>query len=294
MKQNGHIIREYPLADSALPVKSIWFRGRLSKPVPLVCHHGLDCHFVKQGRGNYFINGSMYSFRRNSLILILPYEPHALIPQAAEMLEKGALIFLPSLVKPDFTRISRRLRRLKIRSLAVPESKTARFEVIFRNISDEINGGNAGWIRVTEAKLTELAILIRRLMEYPLHETRPRNPIVEGLVNHLEKHFRQPLTVADLACCFGYSYSYLSRIFTRHIGMGIKRFLIHRRILEARRLLEEEPELKITAIAEKCGFSDLACFNTYFRAMLKTSPGVYRKKAYLESKKTYIRRSCNY
>jgi len=290
MKRINRVDRE--LAQNAIPVKSIWFRGRLNKPLALSCHHSAECHFIKQGRGSYLISGTVYPFQDNSFILILPGEVHALIPRATETLEKCALMFDESLAGHDFKQIKKQIRHSHVRHLAVPESDAARFEAIFRHISDEISSRDIGWTWVAKAKLMELAILIKRLLTHPPLKIQ-QNSIVTRLIGHLEGHYTQALKVEDLARHFGYSYSYLSRIFTKHVGYGIKQFIIQHKVLQAKRLLEEEPELKITAIAEKSGFNDFASFSEYFKSIVKMTPGAYRKKAYLESKKAYIQRTCN-
>jgi len=292
MKTAVPIIREFLAVQGAISVRSRWFRGRLNKPLPLAYHDGLECHFIKQGRGSYLISGKIYPFQDNSLILIFSREAHALIPRTPEILEKGTIIFPESLAGRDFAEIKKQFRRLHIRHLAVPDGETARFEAIFRNISDEMNRKDRDWIRVVRFKITEFIILIRRLLAHPPPDTR-QNPLVTRLIAYLEEHYTQPLKVDDMARHFGYSYSYLSRIFTRHIGCGIKHFIIQRRIIEARRLLEEEPALKIAAIAQKSGFNDFASFYDYFKSILKMTPGAYRKKAYHEGRKAYIQRTCN-
>jgi YesN/AraC family two-component response regulator len=59
--------------------------------------------------------------------------------------------------------------------------------------------------------------------------------------------------------------------------MGIKHYLLHRRILEAKRLIETKPYLKSGIVAEKVGFDNFFLFRRAFKRLTGVTAGEYRR-----------------
>lgn len=61
--------------------------------------------------------------------------------------------------------------------------------------------------------------------------------------------------------------------------------ILHRRIAEAKLLLSDNSDLKVTFIAGQVGFSDFALFNRNFKHITGLNPAVYRKISHMENTK---------
>jgi AraC family transcriptional activator FtrA len=90
------------------------------------------------------------------------------------------------------------------------------------------------------------------------------------------ERLEQPLDVAALAAHAGVSPRTFARRFREETGTTPLQWLLGRRVLEARRLLEES-DLPIETIAWRCGFGTAASLRDHFRRATATTPTAYRR-----------------
>jgi len=86
----------------------------------------------------------------------------------------------------------------------------------------------------------------------------------------------EPLDVAALAGHAGVSPRTFARRFRAETGTTPLRWLLGRRIGEARRLLEES-ELPVEEVADRAGFGSAASLREHFRRATATTPTAYRR-----------------
>ncbi len=89
------------------------------------------------------------------------------------------------------------------------------------------------------------------------------------------ERLEQPLDVAAMAAHAGVSPRTFARRFRQESGTTPLQWLLGRRVLEARRLLEES-DLPVEAIAWRCGFGGAASMREHFRRATATTPTAYR------------------
>jgi transcriptional regulator GlxA family with amidase domain len=86
----------------------------------------------------------------------------------------------------------------------------------------------------------------------------------------------QPLDVEAMAGHAGVSPRTFARRFREETGTTPLQWLLGRRVLEARRLLEES-DLPVEAVAWRCGFGTAASLRDHFRRATATTPTAYRR-----------------
>ena len=107
---------------------------------------------------------------------------------------------------------------------------------------------------------------------------RTKAHILYPAINYIEKNFRDPSITNDtLASICNISEVYFRKIFVKKYGITPKQFIIDMRIKEAKRLLSEGA-LKVTAIAEECGFSNTFHFCRLFKQKIGMTPTEYCKE----------------
>lgn len=110
-----------------------------------------------------------------------------------------------------------------------------------------------------------------------------KNNTVSQIVNFLEKHYQEKITLDDLVNVTGYNKSYISQIMKQALGINYYEYLTRIRIREAIFELTNTNE-KISEIAYKSGFSDLKAFNTAFKDRFGKTPSQYRKMLVMKHK----------
>lgn len=92
----------------------------------------------------------------------------------------------------------------------------------------------------------------------------------------LEGQLEKPVDVIAMARHAGVSPRTFARRFREETGTTPHRWLLERRVLAARRMLEES-RLPIEEVAERAGFGDAASLRIHFRRALATTPTAYRR-----------------
>lgn len=94
----------------------------------------------------------------------------------------------------------------------------------------------------------------------------------------LDRRFREPLTLADLAGAAGVTRYHFLRVFRRVVGVTPYGYLLSRRLAAAVRALRRE-EGTVLDVALGAGFSDLSDFTRRFRHRFGVTPAAYRRLA---------------
>jgi YesN/AraC family two-component response regulator len=113
------------------------------------------------------------------------------------------------------------------------------------------------------------------------HPSFPAMASQEELVSvaqeYLRTHFAEEISLAELAARFHVNPPYLARLFKRTVGAAPVRYLRDLRINQARKLLEERPELEIKEVGIIAGYPDQGYFSRVFRQAVGVSPQEYRE-----------------
>ncbi|MBP1920532.1 AraC family transcriptional regulator [Youngiibacter multivorans] len=103
-----------------------------------------------------------------------------------------------------------------------------------------------------------------------------KNENVIRIVDYLNHHFREKITLDDLTNVTGYNKSYISQIIKQKLGINYYEYLTRVRMREAIFALTNTDQ-KVSDIAYVNGFSDIKAFNTAFRERFGKTPTEYRK-----------------
>lgn len=109
-------------------------------------------------------------------------------------------------------------------------------------------------------------------------QSRTGSARLEALVAWIADNLDQDLTVEALADRAGMSPRTLARQFTRDMGVGPGRFVAQARLDEARRLLVEEPDLPLAAVARRVGTETAEGLRQAFQRALGVPPETYRRQ----------------
>ena len=99
---------------------------------------------------------------------------------------------------------------------------------------------------------------------------------IKKAVAHIDEHFAEHLPLADLARVSGMSETSFRRTFVQVMEMPPGEYIATIRINHARKLLSST-SMKVSDIAEKCGFWDQSHFIRTFKRLRRQTPGQYRR-----------------
>jgi two-component system response regulator YesN len=99
---------------------------------------------------------------------------------------------------------------------------------------------------------------------------------VRQVIEYLQQHYNEDLTLDDVARKVHISPSHLSRLFKDELGMTIIDYLTDIRIAAAKQMLENS-DLMVKEIAEKVGYQEASYFTRVFKKNTGVSPAEYRR-----------------
>lgn len=100
-------------------------------------------------------------------------------------------------------------------------------------------------------------------------------PVVRRVLEHVDGHLHQPLSLAGLAAVAHVSPAHLQRLFAAEVGASVMRHVTARRMALARQLLAQTA-LPVAEVARLAGYVHPAHFGRVFRASAGQTPGAYR------------------
>ncbi len=147
---------------------------------------------------------------------------------------------------------------------------------LMERCSREDESDEFGAAMVADTAMVQALIQINRLslrggqrMEAPDRS----GTLVSGILEYINEHYDEELTLDGLANRFFISKYHLSREFGRLTGTSVHRYIIQKRLVVAKQLLSEgKPS---SEVYQSCGFGDYSNFYRAFKAEYGISPKEY-------------------
>lgn len=101
--------------------------------------------------------------------------------------------------------------------------------------------------------------------------------ITSDILQYIDEHYNQKITVAELASRCFYHPSYFSTVFKECYGKSLVAYIQDKRMTKAIELLEE-PSLSLQEISEQVGYQSYQLFSKIFKRHTGETPSAYRAK----------------
>lgn len=124
------------------------------------------------------------------------------------------------------------------------------------------------------------ALMYRFLFEayhLTLRRTDASNQLITGTLSYIDRHYREDLSIQQLADNAGVTPQHLCRVFREVMHRSPGQHITQRRIQAAQELMLTS-SLSLAEIAGQTGFASPGYFSTVFRSNVGISPSEYRKE----------------
>lgn len=112
--------------------------------------------------------------------------------------------------------------------------------------------------------------------EMPLHLPVPADPVATAAADYTRAHLDR-VTVSDVTHAVGVSERTLRRIFSTHLGMSWRSYLIRARVLRSMALLAQ-PDRSVLEVSIAVGFDDAGAFARSFARHCGETPSAYKRR----------------
>lgn len=171
----------------------------------------------------------------------------------------------------------RRLDRFRSR-LQLSEDELSEAARLILQLQEELDRKRPGYRFMASAHLMRLIAYLSRCYSPAGKRSNQRLPRMGDVLSYIERHYREPITLAQLCRQGHMSESTLIRCFRRVLGRSPIEHVIRVRIAHAEDTLLHRADLRITDAAFECGFTDSNYFSRQFRRITGMAPRAYRSR----------------
>ena len=227
----------------------------------------------------YHVEDNRYDLKPGSLILVQPGETHwPEFEGPPREIERIVLWLNPQFISSLSIFLPQTLgtigQNLQDEHLIVPEAKT--YQVILNllySLLYEKNRADADSLYLCHLILSQLLIHISRVLNQrtrPSEEPGTRYTEIMRVHEYINSHFREPLSVADLAQRFFMDKNTMTRQFKRIVGMTPGDYIRRKRLESANTLIRQGYGVQHAGYVR--GFKDYSAFFRAFRKQYGFSP----------------------
>ena len=89
---------------------------------------------------------------------------------------------------------------------------------------------------------------------------------------YVQNNYNRDISMDEVAEMVSMSYSYFSRVFKEQLHQSFSEYVLSVRMREAKRLMEEDPAIKIKEVAELVGYESVYTFSRAYKQYYHVSP----------------------
>lgn len=134
--------------------------------------------------------------------------------------------------------------------------------------------------RILSLLKKELCVLEQRLVPSGKKKVTDAKKYIE------DNYWKNDIGLNQIAEKTGVNPSYLSNIFKKEYGCSLSRYLIHVRMEQGKKMMEETPDITVAQVAELVGYSDAYYFSRSFKNQYGITPSKYLEERKLKKERS--------
>ena len=248
------------------------------------CHDFYEFYLFFSGAPYHCIGGQITPLVPYTLVIIPPFHMHGVIGAQAEVPYERAWMYITtamvqrvSMGMTDLNHYFRECARTGRAYFTIRQQDAQKLRSHVLDIREHLGDQTEIGKWQNSLRVAHFLSDVYELTQISDASYRPvvLNESMQAILNYINEHFREQISVSELSRKFGISASYMAREFTAYTGRSVYDYVLYRRILCAKELIcAGKP---FTEIAFECGFNDYSCFLRAFQKLTGQSPSAYKK-----------------
>ena len=242
-------------------------------------HSAVEICLTLEGVVDYLVQDTIYHVRKGEVLILPPDTPHSL--NMGEESSRYLFLFEPDMIfaMRDIKAVIRQFNR----PFYLHDGSDAHIRIRETLLKAQAiyDRGDAMWNTACYGYLLRVYVV---LGQHYLLNTRMRqrdtgrsvdSEVITAAMGYINTHFREDLTLDNVAAFAGFSRFYFSRSFKKQTGYSFKDYLCQKRLQVAMDLLIRS-NTPMREVAIESGFGSVATFNRVFREKKGCTPTQYR------------------
>jgi AraC-like DNA-binding protein len=246
-------------------------------------HHDFyELYLFISGNVKYLIEGKTYYLKPGDIILINSSELHQAVVESKDVVYERIVLWINKLFlkklsseESDLTLCFEGVNKKNVLRSDFETQKNIR--LILNKIINLSEYNGIGYELLYQAYITELMVHINNIAfieDIRMKVDIKKNNLIDGIIDYINNHIDEDITVDELSEQFYLSKFHLLREFKKHTGTTIHRYVVQKKLIQAKELILEN--IPITDVYKQCGFGD---YSNFFRAF-KNEYGMTPKQFY--------------
>lgn len=248
------------------------YRDQKLKGLEVHHHDFYEVYLFLGGQVQFQVEAKTFQLEPGDFLLINPQELHKPLIGQGSMYERMVLWidrnYLSSLCTEN-TDLSACFDG-QINLLRPGKVRSAQLQGLLESLAREYYEDQLGSAICAQGLLMQFLVELNRLARKNAGKAQAEPDLVSQVIAYIGNHYQENLTLESLAGQFYVSKFYLSHEFRARVGVSIHRYIIFRRLLQARDWMAAG--MGPGQVYQNCGFGDYANFYRAFKAEYGISP----------------------
>ncbi len=241
------------------------------------CHTEYELLFVLHGRGDFIVEGTRYPLRDGTVLFTRPSEYHYVHPESEALYERYVVNFGRDFIigaAADLPILSAREDSVR----GIYSSSESVIPLLRQSFSllDRLGRNALPDLRETLLQTAVTQAVTALFLQGPDRENASGNETVSALIDYINRHLTEDLSLDRLAALHFIGKYHLCRLFREHTGMSILHYVNTKRMALAAEWLQEG--VPAEEVALRVGFHDYSAFYRRFISIRGKSPAARGKK----------------
>ena len=259
----------------------VYFSEEQNPDLNIHVHDCCEVLLCLSGGNTFLIDGSAYTVEPGDLFILNQFEPHKITADPDKIFARFVLQIHPEYLYANSTEESDLSRCFYTRGadishkISLTDEEISKLQGLLITFREDHGFGDD---IIKKSAVNNFLVLVNRFFlkrANKVNIAKCEDKTIRNTISYINAHFSEPLTLEMLAKNSFVSVNQLCKIFKNNFGTTVAKYIISKRISEAKKLLSSGKSVSDTALL--CGFSDYANFIRVFKKFVGTSPGKYGK-----------------
>lgn len=250
-------------------------------------HEWNEVIYIHSGNGSIFIDQTFYNLHEGDIIVIPTNTIHRVIPEKSNLILSTAIFFSPTFIQQTgigdpfiYLNIFAEVKKTKNYKYTLAPKYLIQLEDYIDQLLKEEQSQHGDKKNALLLWLHHILLTIHRNFQQkkPARNNQSRHePVWLGeALTYMNQHISKDLNLQYIAEHVSISEAHFSRVFKQLVGMNVSNYITVKRIHLAKDLLTNS-NMKVSSIAEQCGFKSMPYFYRTFKKNTSMTPTEFRK-----------------
>jgi len=262
-------LKEFTSNDIQLQI----VQKEIGEDFPLHSHNYFELEYITKGEADMLLNGKHYLLKAGDFFLLSPNDFHSISPtdkySIINLSFDGSL--LPEYI---FVALLNKVENIVVHSLDDSDKIVRCFleKLLYEYENSFFDRENA----IKNLLHYVMIYIYRKFFSDKNHASQKQNEL-SLIINYLSLHFKENISLTDVANTFHFNPNYFSQRFKKYLGMSFVDYVNSLKVNYAKQLLLFS-DTNVVDVGFLCGFNSLSNFLRVFKKEVGMPPTEFRKE----------------